>query len=150
MTGLLRDIRFALRQLWKSPLFTFAAVSMLALGICANGTVFSWINSTLLTPVPAATHTGNLVSLMRGAHIDAPSPPFSYLDYRDLRERNHSFSGILAYHDDWMPLTGDQNPQRVYGANATANYFDVLGIKPFMGRFFFPRKNRRTVLLRWW
>jgi predicted permease len=141
MTGLLRDIRFALRQLWKSPLFTFAAVSMLALGICANGTVFSWINSTLLTPVPAATHTGNLVSLMRGAHIDAPSPPFSYLDYRDLRERNHSFSGILAYHDDWMPLTGDQNPQRVYGANATANYFDVLGIKPFMGRFFLPAEE---------
>jgi len=114
---------------------------MLALGICANGTVFSWINSTLLNPVPGAEHTGNLVSLMRGARIDAPSPPFSYPDYRDLREGNHTFSGILGYHDDWMTLTSGERPERVYGANASANYFDVLGVKPFMGRFFLPNEE---------
>ncbi|MGA9669407.1 MAG: ABC transporter permease [Terracidiphilus sp.] len=138
MTALLRDARFALRHLFKSPWFTMAAVSMLALGICANGTVFSWINATLLHPIPGARNTGELVTVMRGAWNTSPSPPLSYPDYRDLRERNHSFSGILAYHADWVTLTGGDTPKRVYAVNASANYFDVLGIKPYLGRFFRP------------
>lgn len=109
---------------------------MLALGICANGTVFSWINATLLHPVPGAADTGSLVTVMRGAWNTAPSPPLSYPDYRDLREQNHTFTGILAYHDDWVNLTGADEPQRIYAANTSANYFDVLGVKPYMGRFF--------------
>ena len=109
---------------------------MLALGICANGTVFSWINSTLLNPIPAATHTGDLVTLLRGAWNNSPSPPLSYPDYRDLRAMNHSFSGTIAYHADWAALTGGDTPQRVFAVNASADYFDVLGIKPYLGRFF--------------
>jgi MacB-like periplasmic core domain len=143
MTGLLQDMRFALRQLWKSRWFSVAAVCMLSLGICANVTVFSWINSTLLDPVPAATHTGDLVTIMRGAWNTAPSPPFSYPDYRDLRERNQTFSGILAYHDDWVTLTHGDVPQRIYVANTSGNYFDLLGIKPYMGRFFRPDEEAR-------
>jgi len=138
MTASLRDARFAFRQLRKSPWFTMAAVSMLALGICANGTVFSWINATLLHPIPGARNTGELVTVMRGTWNPSPSPPLSYPDYRDLRERNHSLSGMLAYHADWVTLTGGDMPQRIYGANASANYFDVLGIKPYLGRFFRP------------
>ena len=114
---------------------------MLALGICANGTAFSWINATLLDPVPGAKRTSDLVTIMRGAWNTAPSPPLSYPDYRDLREGNHSFSGILAYHDDWASLTGGDKPQRIYVANATANYFEVLGIKPYVGRFFRPEEE---------
>ena len=141
MTALLRDARFALRQLRKSPWFTMAAVLMLALGICANGTVFSWINGTLLHPVPGARNTGELVTVMRGAWNRSPSPPLSYPDYRDLRERNQTFSGILAYHADWATLTGGDTPQRINAANASANYFDVLGIKPYLGRFFLPNEE---------
>lgn len=141
MFGLILDMRYALRQLRKSPGFTVAAVLMLALGICANGTVFSWINSTMLHPVPAASHTGNLVSLMRGERSNSPSPPFSYLDYRDLRDSNHTFTGILAYHADWVSLTGGDAPTRVYGANVSSSYFDVLGVKPLMGRFFLPAEE---------
>lgn len=136
MTGLLRDVRFAARQLIKSPGFTLATIAMLALGICANGTVFSWINSTLLNPIPAATQTGDLVTLLRGEWNNSPSPPLSYPDYRDLRAMNSSFSGMLAYHADWAAVTGGDTPQRVYAVNASANYFDVLGIKPYLGRFF--------------
>lgn len=138
MTASLRDVRFALRQLRKSPWFTMAAISMLALGICANGTIFSWMNATLLHPIPGAQRTGELVTVMRGAWNTSPSPPLSYPDYRDLRERNHTFTGILAYHADWVTLTGGDTPQRIYAANASANYFDVLGIKPYLGRFFRP------------
>jgi predicted permease len=142
MAGLFQDIRYALRQLVKSPAFTLAAIAMLALGICSNGTVFSWINSTMLHPIPGASHTGELVSLMRGARNESPSPPFSYPDYRDLRDHNHSFSGILAWHHDWLSLTGsDDAPMRIYGANVSANYFDVLGIKPQLGRFFRPEEE---------
>ena len=136
MTALLRDARFALRQLFKSPWFTMAAISMLALGICANGTVFSWINATLLHPIPGARNTGELVTVMRGAWNTSPSPPLSYPDYRDLRELNHSFTGILAYHADWVTLTGDDAPKRIYAANVSSNYFGTLGIKPYLGRFF--------------
>jgi predicted permease len=114
---------------------------MLALGICANGTVFSWINSTMLHPIPGASHTGDLVSLMRGARNESPSPPFSYPDYRDLRDNNHSFTGILAWHHDWLSLTSGDTPIRIYGANVSANYFDVLGVKPIMGRFFLPAEE---------
>ena len=87
---------------------------MLALGICANGTVFSWINSTLLNPIPAATHTGDLVTLLRGEWNNSPSPPLSYPDYRDLRAANHSFSGMLGYHADWAALTGGDRPQELF------------------------------------
>ena len=64
--GLLQDVRFALRQLRKNPAYTFAATVMLAVAICANGTVFSWIDGTMLHPIPGARDTGSLVSVMRG------------------------------------------------------------------------------------
>jgi predicted permease len=131
-----RDLRYALRQLRKSPGFTITATAMLAVAICANSTVFSWIDGTMLRPIPGARDTGELVSLQRGERNFSPTPPFSYLDYRDLREQNRTFTGILAYHNDWIALTGGAQPERVYIANVSSNYFDVLGIKPVLGRFF--------------
>ncbi|HEY6489426.1 MAG: ABC transporter permease [Terracidiphilus sp.] len=141
MAGLLQDVRYALRQLRRSPGFAITAVLMLALGICANSTVYSWINATLLHPVPGARNAGELVSIMRGQWNTSPSPPLSYPDYRDLREQNHTFTGILAYHHDWLTLTGGDTPLRVFVANASWNYFDVLGIKPLLGRFFRPEEE---------
>jgi predicted permease len=140
-----RDVRYALRQLRKSPGFTITATAMLAVAICANSTVFSWIDGTMLRPIPGARDTGDLVSLQRGERNFSPTPPFSYLDYRDLREQNHTFAGILAYHHDWIALTGNAQPERVYIANVSANYFDVLGIKPLLGCFFLPEEESRAV-----
>ncbi len=142
MRGLLQDVRFALRQLRKSPGFTITAGFMLALAICANSTVFSWIDGTMLHPIPGAQKTSELVSVMRGQWNTSPSPPLSYLDYRDLRDGNQTFTGILAYHHDWLTLTGDANPQRIYVANVSSNFFDVLGIKPALGRFFLPSEEK--------
>src|ERR1700733_1709742 len=140
-----RDVRYALRQLRKSPGFTITATAMLAVAICANSTVFSWIDGTMLRPIPGARDTGDLVSLQRGERNFSPTPPFSYIDYRDLREQNHTFMGMLAYHNDWIALTGGAQPERVYIANVSANYFDVLGIKPTLGRFFLPDEEARAV-----
>jgi predicted permease len=141
-----RDVRFALRQLRKSPGFTITATTMLAVAICANSTVFSWIDGTMLHPIPGARDTGDLVSLQRGAPNFSPTPPFSYLDYRDLREQNHTFTGILAFHHDWITLTGGAHPERAYIANVSANYFDVLGIQPMLGRFFLAEEETRPAI----
>jgi predicted permease len=140
-----RDVRYAFRQLRKSPGFTITATAMLAVAICANSTVFSWIDGTMLRPIPGARDSGELVSLQRGERSFSPTPPLSYLDYRDLRERNHTFAGILGYHHDWITLTGGAQPERAYISNVTANYFDVLGIKPMLGRFFLPEEESRPV-----
>ena len=144
MAGLLRDTRFAVRQLRRNLGFTFAATVLLAVAICANSTVFSWINGTMLHPIPGARNTDELVSVMRGEWSASPPPPLSYLDYRDLRDQNHSLTGILAYHHDWSALTrAGAAPERIYIGNVTANYFDVLGVRPLLGRFFLPEEETR-------
>jgi len=144
MAGLLRDTRFAVRQLRRNLGFTIGATVMLAVAICANSTVFSWINGTMLHPIPGARHTDELVSVMRGAWSTSPTPPLSYLDYWDLRDQNHSLTGILAYHSDWITLTrAGAAPERIYIGNVTANYFDVLGVRPLLGRFFLPEEETR-------
>jgi hypothetical protein len=136
-----RDCRFALRVLRKNPGFTAVVVLTLALGIAANTTVLSWISATLLNPIPGVAHTSDLATVMRGDRSDHPTPPFSYLDLRDLSERTQTFSGLLGYHDDYMSLTGAAKPERLYGALTTANYFDVLGVRPILGRTFLPEEG---------
>ena len=143
MAGLFADIRYALRQLLRSPWFTITAITMLALGVCATSTAMSWIAGTMLNPVPRARDTGRLVSVMRGTWNVSPAPPFSYPDFRDLRDANRTFSGMLAYHHEWATITEGERPQRVYAAEVTANYFDVLGIQPVLGRFFRPAEEAR-------
>ena len=143
MAGLLQDVRFALRQLRKNSRFTITAIAMLAVAMCANGTVLSWIDGTMLHPIPGAHHTGDLVSVIRGEWNVSPVPPLSYPDYRDLRDQNHSLSGFIAYNHDWITLTGGAQPERIYIANVSSNYFGVLGIQPFLGRFFLPEEETR-------
>src|SRR6201984_164581 len=70
-----RDVRYALRQLRKSPGFTITATAMLAVAICANSTVFSWIDGTMLRPIPGARDTGDLVRVTRGQWNISPAPP---------------------------------------------------------------------------
>ncbi|MGA2610182.1 MAG: ABC transporter permease [Terriglobia bacterium] len=138
MGTVLQDLKFGLRMLAKNPGFTAVVVITLALGIGANSTIFSWINSTLLDPIPGVADTNELVSVMRGERSEHPTPPFSYPDYVDLRERTRSFSGLLAYHDDFVSLTGTNKPERIYGAFVSADYLEVLGMRPILGRGFQP------------
>jgi predicted permease len=138
MTSLLQDLRFSIRVLAKNPGFTFLAVLTLALGIGANSTIFSWINSTLLNPVPGATHTNELASVMKGDEDD-----FSYLDYKDLRDANQSFSELAAQKMIAMDLTGAGRPERIWGMLTSANYFDVLGVRPLLGRGFLPIEDQK-------
>src|SRR5690348_14112921 len=136
-----QDLRYSLRGLHKNAGFAAIAVLTLALGIAANTTVLSWVSATLLNPIPGVAHTSDLVTIDRGDRIDFPTPPFSYPDLRDLSERTQTFSGILGYHEDYMSLTGVAKPERIYGALTTANYFDVLGVQPILGRTFLPEEG---------
>jgi predicted permease len=131
---MMQDLLYSLRQLRHSPGFTLTAILTLALGIAANSTVFSWIESTLFNPIPGVARTDQMITLQRGERSDHPSPPFSYLDYADLRDSAKALTGVLAYHDDYIALTGEGRPERIYGVLATANYFELLGVHPILGR----------------
>ena len=141
MRGLLQDVRFALRQLRKNP-----AIHDCGYGDAGGGDLRQQHGVQLdrrddAAPDSGGARHGALVSVMRGQWNISPTPPLSYLDYRDLREQNHSFEGILAYHHDWLTLTGGATPERIYVANVSANYFDVLGVKPLL-RAVFPAGRR--------
>jgi predicted permease len=127
-----QDLRYAFRMLRKSPGFTAVAVFTLALAIGANAVVFAALNALILRPldVPQAQ---SLYGIERGMdHF----PAQSYPDYLDLRDRNRTFDGLAAYNIGVAGLdTGESVfPDWVY--EVSGNYFDVLGIKPYLGRFF--------------
>jgi hypothetical protein len=132
MTTLLQDLRFTLRQLRKSPGFTITAVLTLAMAIAANAAVFSVMNGLILRPlnVPQAQ---SLYSIERASDEDTSQ---SYPDYLDLNNRNHSFDGLAAYTMSEVALNSGEGPSRVWSVEASGNYFDVLGIHPYLGRFF--------------
>ena len=136
MSTLLQDFRYGLRVLLKSPGFSIIAILTLALGIGANSTIFSWINSTVLDPIPGVQHASQYVALTTGGAND-PNP-LSYPDYVDLRDRNHSFSEFIGSNLTSMDLTANSKPERVWGVLCTANYFSGLGVRPVLGRGFLP------------
>jgi predicted permease len=143
MRSLWEDVVYAFRMFVKSPGFTAVAVLTIALGIGANSTIFSWINSTLLNPIPGMTGSGAVVSLSLGGTSSDPRP-FSYPDYVDLRDHNKSFSGLIASDLRSLNLTGNGKPQRVWSALCSANYFDVLGVRPMLGRGFLPAEDTKA------
>jgi predicted permease len=132
MTTLLQDLRFTLRQLRKSPGFTIAAVLTLAMAIGANAVVFSVMNGLILRPlnVPQAQ---TLYGIERASDKDTSQ---SYPDYLDLRNRNHSFDALAAYAISEVALDTGEAPSRVWGVEASGNYFDALQVRPYLGRFF--------------
>jgi len=134
MNRLMADLGYAFRQLRRAPGFALTAVLTLALGITANSTILSWISATLFNPIPGAKQIDNMLTIQRGERSEHPSPPFSYPDFVDVRENNKSFSGMLGYHDDYISITGSAKPERVYGALTSADYFEVLGVQPYLGR----------------
>jgi predicted permease len=126
------DTRFATRQLRRSPGFTFAAIATLALAIGANAVVFSILNAFLLRPLHVA-HPERLYQLQHGGEASAYQ---SYPDYMDLRDRNHSFDSLVAYTVDEVGFEAGGDPTEVWVEEASGNYFDALGLKPWLGRFF--------------
>jgi predicted permease len=132
MINWLQDLRYALRQLRKSPGFSVAAVLTLAMAIGANAVVFSVLNGLILRPLNVA-ESESLYGIERASDKD---PGQSYPDYVDLRDRNHSFDGLAAYTIPEVAIDTGNGPSRVWGLEASSNYFDVLRVQPYLGRFF--------------
>src|SRR5450631_288951 len=142
MSNLMQDCRYGLRVLRKSPGFAAIAIVTLALGIGANTTIFSWINSTLLNPVPGLSHASEVVSLTLSKPGDNPFP-FTYPDLEAMRDGQQSFTGIAACSFVQMSLKTKSKAQRIWGMVASANYFDVLGVRPMLGRGFLPEEDTK-------
>jgi predicted permease len=125
----------------KAPGYAVIAILTLALGIGANTTIFSWINSALLNPVPGISNPSKVVSLTLGK----PGQPFgfTYPDLEAVRNGQQSFTGIAACWFVQMSVTGKAKPERVWGMVTSANYFDVLGVRPFLGRAFLPAEDQK-------
>jgi len=127
-----QDFRLSVRTLRKSPGFLIAAVLTLALAIGANAVVFSVLNAFLLRPLNVA-HPETLFGIWRSADSTMYE---SYPDYLDLRDRNRSFSDLVAYTVSEVGLDTGNDPSRTWIEEATGNYFDALGLQPYLGRYF--------------
>ena len=137
MPRLLQDLRFALRQLRKSPGFAITTILTLALGIGATTAIFSLVNTVLLRPLPFPLQD-RLVSLLQldqtaGATV---GEHLSYPDFFDWRKRQHSFTAIAAYRDNGATLTGVGDAQQLTSAIVSSDFFQVLGVHPMLGRDF--------------
>lgn len=137
---LFQDLRYATRMLRKSPGFTVVAALTLALGIGANTTVFTLVNTFLLNPLPVKDISTLVAVSTTSAKKTARSgdlQPLSFLNLKDLRERSRSFSSLAGHSQPLsVTMTVKRSPRRVELELVTANYFDTLGIHPYMGRFF--------------
>src|SRR6266511_3876999 len=133
---MIRDFKFAFRQLLKAPGFTIAAVIVLALGIGANSTVFSLVNTLLFAP-PAYARPHELVQVFSQ---DKTSPKtyrgFSYPTYRDIREQNGVFTDAMAYNLALVGIGQKGDTRRAFASIVSSNYFSVLGVLPAQGRVF--------------
>src|SRR5215467_9658219 len=138
MSTFLADVRYALRGLRRSPLFAFVAILSLALGIGANTAIFTLLDQVLLRTLPVS-HPEQLVSLeiegdTYGVNIGNDS--ISYPMYRDLRDRNQIFSGVLGHFYVPLSVAYADRTDRLEGELVSGNYFDVLGVGAAVGRTF--------------
>ena len=138
LDSLVRDIRFALRMLRKNPLFTAVAVLTLALGIGANTAIFSVVDGILLRSLPYAQSTQLYAIHEFVPQLSAygPTLPVNGGNFLDWQEESHAFSGMSLIDAEGSSLLGLGQPQWLYGAAVTPDFFSVVGVQPLMGRAF--------------
>jgi putative ABC transport system permease protein len=158
MNVLFQDLRFAVRQLRKSPAFTLTEIVTLALGIGANAAVFTLFDQVLLRMLPVERPkelvrfewSGGFSGSMSSFGGDTDNY-FSYPMYKDLRDQNQVFQGILAADKTGVGLSWRNQAENEDAEVVTGNYFQLLGLKPALGRLLTPQddtaKNANPVLV---
>lgn len=141
MSNLWLDLRYGVRTLFKSPAFTLVAVVALALGIGANTTIFSVVNAVLLRPL----NYPNPEQLVLVRDIQPPSneTPNDYPEYLDWREQSQIFEHLAAYFNTTYTLTGQGDPQQLWGTRISTNALPAVGVNPMLGRGFLPEEEAR-------
>jgi putative ABC transport system permease protein len=144
METLLKDIRYAFRQLIRHPAFSLIAILALALGIGANTAIFSVVNAVLVRPLPYRAPE-QLVWLWGTNPLnDIPKESASYPDFKDWREQAQSFQAMAGFANAAPILTGgDAEPERLPGAVVIGDFFTILGVEPVLGRKFLPEENEQ-------
>ncbi len=146
MTGLFQDVRYAFRQLRKSPAFTAVAVLTLGLGIGLNSAIFTLFDALTLRPLPVSDPDA-VVNVYQRIQDEAGSyRSFSYPEYVALQQSNAVFSGLIAY--SWIPAeivtptrSTVDGAEEAHGLLVTANYFRLLGGEAALGRTFLPEED---------
>jgi predicted permease len=135
------DLKFAFRQLKKHPGFTGVAVLTLALGIGANAVVLSWIRATLIDSIPGATDPGRLV-VVAPRHVSAGlNDTMSLADIEALRGASNVFSRIAGSQIEALPVRIGRDIEWVWGQPVEADFFEVVGVQPVIGRTFLPGED---------
>jgi len=134
MTGLLQDLRYAVRQFGKVPGLAAVVVITIALGIGANTALFSVVNGVLLNPLPYP-HPEQLVALRESkANFEFGTIP--YLTFRDWQKNNRTFTSMAVWRGNAFSLTGTGEAEQVFGEFISSDFFPILGTKPLLGRTF--------------
>jgi putative ABC transport system permease protein len=152
MENLWQDIKYGVRMLVKAPSFSIVATIALALGIGANTAIFSVVNAVLLRPLPFPKPEQLITVWETDYQRGQQQGSYSYPNFFDLREQNHVFEHIAAYHDSDFIMTGRGEPARLQGAVVNADMFALLGVMPVIGRGFLadedkPSETGRVVVL---
>src|SRR5215211_7723441 len=134
MTNLLQDLRYGFRMLLKSPSVTIVAILALTLGIGATTAIFSVVNAVLRRPLPFDQPENLMLIRERSSQFDSMS--VSYPNFLDWRDQQQVFEQIAAFRRDSYNLTGEGEPERVTGAQASAELFSVFRVTPALGRSF--------------
>jgi predicted permease len=144
----IQDVRYGLRMLRKNSGFTVVAVLSLALGIGANTTIFTVVNATLLSALPVRepsrlVQMDTVDSKTLVTQANAVKLGMSYPNYQDYRRDNQVFTDLAAVLPTLLTWSGGAEPRQVQGELVSANYFDVLGVRPAQGRFFMPDEDTK-------
>jgi len=139
---MINELRFAFRVLLKNPGFTLVAILSLALGIGANTTVFCWMKNMVLRPLPGVVQPEQMVVLTT-THGQAMYDTVSLPDLKDLAGLSNVFAGVIGSQVTPACLTAGDKVEWIYGQITTANFFDALGVKPWLGRTFLPDEDQK-------
>ncbi len=141
MDNLIKDIRYGVRMLSKNPGVTLVAIVTLALGIGANTAIFSGVNAFLMRPLPVP-NAHELVRPMEMTEDRGTSDEMSYPDFLDYRNQSTSFAGLSAEDMIQAAINSENQNDVIWGQVVSANYFDVLQVKPVLGRPFLPDEDK--------
>jgi predicted permease len=134
--NIVRDVRYAVRMLVRNPGFTIIALLTFAVGIGVNTAVFSVFNGVLLRPLPYPDAERITMMWLDNRVQGIKEDIGSYPNYRDWREQNTTYEHVAAFTPSSFTMTGSGEPERIPGAQTTSNFFDVLGLRPVIGRLY--------------
>jgi len=140
MTGLIQDLRYALRSFRNRPTFAAVAILTIAIGIGANTTIFSWLRSLMLNPFPGVPEPERIVAIENTAPDGEPITT-SYLDFRDFRNNLRLVKSVTAYRSYLFSVGEVPHVERAWGELTSGGVFEMFGVQPEAGRFFSPEEQ---------